>query len=188
MPTFLKKPALVQAEQWTPENKAFGVEEVKVAPMLPDRPGWTIPEIEAWVKDAKMIGAGYGEVTTPEGSAKVHPGDWLVKGSQGELYPVKKEIFEATYRTCAGRPVMTQNGIRLMPMADGLGIALCEEGVYVVMDDGIAALLGMEPLGKFIAALMGAAERVAQMSQPRVIPATQMPDIPPPGLPPGLLK
>ena len=37
------------------------------------------------------------EVDTLEGTHHGNAGDYLLKGSQGELYPVKKEIFEATY-------------------------------------------------------------------------------------------
>jgi len=36
-------------------------------------------------------------VRTLEGVLRGTPGDYLVEGTQGELYPVKKEIFESTY-------------------------------------------------------------------------------------------
>jgi len=36
-------------------------------------------------------------VRTLEGVLRGNPGDYLVEGTQGELYPVKKEIFESTY-------------------------------------------------------------------------------------------
>lgn len=36
-------------------------------------------------------------VHTLEGDMKAHPGDYIVKGVDGEFYPVKKEIFEKTY-------------------------------------------------------------------------------------------
>ena len=32
-----------------------------------------------------------------EGSMMAGPGDWIIKGVQGELYPCKPDIFEATY-------------------------------------------------------------------------------------------
>jgi hypothetical protein len=37
------------------------------------------------------------EINTLEGDMQVNDGDWIVKGSFGEFWPVKKEIFEATY-------------------------------------------------------------------------------------------
>jgi len=36
-------------------------------------------------------------IPIPEGVMLARMGDWIVKGVQGELYPVKNEIFEATY-------------------------------------------------------------------------------------------
>ena len=36
-------------------------------------------------------------VKTPEGRMKAEIGDWIVQGIKGEFYPVKPDIFEATY-------------------------------------------------------------------------------------------
>ena len=36
-------------------------------------------------------------IFTLEGKMKVSKGDWIVKGVNGELYPIKPDIFEATY-------------------------------------------------------------------------------------------
>jgi hypothetical protein len=43
-----------------------------------------------------------GEITaliieTLEGSMAANRGDWIIKGVQGEFYPVKPDIFDATY-------------------------------------------------------------------------------------------
>lgn len=37
------------------------------------------------------------EVETLEGVMKGKPGDWLIIGIHGEMYPISKEIFEKTY-------------------------------------------------------------------------------------------
>ena len=37
------------------------------------------------------------EVVTLEGKMRIDPGDWLIRGVKGELYPCKPDIFEATY-------------------------------------------------------------------------------------------
>jgi len=37
------------------------------------------------------------EVDTLEGTHSAKAGDYLLKGVRGELYPVKKDIFEETY-------------------------------------------------------------------------------------------
>ena len=39
---------------------------------------------------------GYA-IDTLEGPLQVRPGDWIIRGVQGELYPCKPDIFEATY-------------------------------------------------------------------------------------------
>jgi hypothetical protein len=36
-------------------------------------------------------------IDTLEGAMGVTPGDWVIKGVQGEFYPCKPDIFDATY-------------------------------------------------------------------------------------------
>ena len=36
-------------------------------------------------------------IATLEGVMQASPGDWIIKGVQGEFYPCKPDIFEATY-------------------------------------------------------------------------------------------
>jgi len=36
-------------------------------------------------------------IETLEGTMLGNPGDWLIRGVQGELYPCKDEIFRLTY-------------------------------------------------------------------------------------------
>lgn len=36
-------------------------------------------------------------ILTLEGDMIANPGDWIVKGVAGEFYPVKSDIFDATY-------------------------------------------------------------------------------------------
>lgn len=61
---------------------------------------------ERWFIDAGGKGRFVGDrmhVFTledgPNGEAKhvADPGDWIIKGIQGEFYPCKPDIFEATY-------------------------------------------------------------------------------------------
>jgi len=55
-----------------------------------------------WYMDALAIGTievktPYLEVRTLEGVMTANPGDWIICGVVGEIYPVKPSIFEATY-------------------------------------------------------------------------------------------
>ena len=36
-------------------------------------------------------------ICTLEGNMQASPGDWLIRGVNGELYPCKPDIFEKTY-------------------------------------------------------------------------------------------
>lgn len=47
--------------------------------------------IEAYQVGAKMV------IHTLEGDMTAQPGDYIITGIEGEQYPCKKEIFEATY-------------------------------------------------------------------------------------------
>ena len=37
------------------------------------------------------------QIATLEGVMTVSPGDWVIKGVKGELYPCKDDIFQMTY-------------------------------------------------------------------------------------------
>ena len=54
----------------------------------------------AWHKDITVEQPliGYDlTINTLEGAMVAQPGDWIIKGVKGELYPCKPDIFEATY-------------------------------------------------------------------------------------------
>lgn len=36
-------------------------------------------------------------INTLEGTMSANPSDWIIKGVQGEFYPCKPDIFDATY-------------------------------------------------------------------------------------------
>ncbi|AZB54445.1 hypothetical protein EBL89_03575 [Cereibacter sphaeroides] len=41
-------------------------------------------------------------IPTREGDMLASPGDWIIRGVQGEFYPCKPEIFAATYDLAEG--------------------------------------------------------------------------------------
>jgi hypothetical protein len=61
-----------------------------------------------WVVEALFFGKirfadnGVLFVQTSEGNMKVEVGDYIVKGIEGELYPVKASVFEKTYELLKG--------------------------------------------------------------------------------------
>lgn len=56
-------------------------------------------EFPEWVSDADVgrEAGGVILINTLEGVMKAMPGDYIIKGVQGEVYPCKPDIFEATY-------------------------------------------------------------------------------------------
>lgn len=92
MPTFRKKPVEVEAVQWNGEVLVGGA------------PEWIAAVGEDLDHDPATVEAGrvafHGEhlfIGTTEGTMCASPGDWIIKGTAGELYPCKPAIFAEIY-------------------------------------------------------------------------------------------
>lgn len=60
--------------------------------------------LETWIEGGEYVAPGMRTadmrsfyIPTLEGDMRVQPGDYVIKGVQGEFYPCKSAIFEATY-------------------------------------------------------------------------------------------
>ena len=97
MAKFRKKPVVIEAFQMTKERRWDNNEW----------PNWLN---EAWQKTWPEPGAVASvntnvsrteaeklSISTLEGALRVEWNDWIIQGVQGELYPCKPDIFEATY-------------------------------------------------------------------------------------------
>jgi hypothetical protein len=82
---YVKKPIVVEAFQ-------FGVDE---------EPEWFSDKIrlygEAKIGDIYIYDPSQCSIETLEGRMYANVGDMIIKGIQGEIYPCKKDIFDATY-------------------------------------------------------------------------------------------
>ena len=62
---------------------------------------WLQDEAPQWWRDHQRIqievDTGTAIIVTLEGNMKASPGDYIIRGIKGELYPCKPDIFEATY-------------------------------------------------------------------------------------------
>ena len=79
-------------------KKAVIIEAVK----LPQAEDFDVAEFQRWAarfgfKDWSSGRDGTLEIETLEGTMVAQPGDWIIRGIRGEFYPVKPDIFEATY-------------------------------------------------------------------------------------------
>ena len=92
MEKYRKKPVVVEAIKYCGDN----LEDVLA--FTGKHPRWdewfaSFDEYAAHVaNDHQMF-----KILTLEGTMKAMPGDWVIKGVQGEFYPCKPEIFEKTY-------------------------------------------------------------------------------------------
>ena len=78
---FRKKPVVIEAVLWN---------------------GIQVSEVTEWIRDALHNDTimRFGDkvvIKTLEGDMIANPGDYIIKGIKGELYPCKPDIFEQTY-------------------------------------------------------------------------------------------
>ena len=76
--TYRKKPVVVEAVQWTGENHAEMCEFID-------------PEVFEIIPHVGLV------IHTLEGDHHASPGDYIIKGVNGEFYPCKPDVFEKTY-------------------------------------------------------------------------------------------
>ena len=84
---YRKKPVVIEAFKFDGYFIDFAVE--------PYPPCWVFDGLDTGVLTVENQGDLY--VNTLEGKMLVSIGDYIIKGIQGELYPCKPDIFEATY-------------------------------------------------------------------------------------------
>lgn len=86
--TWRKKPVEVEVCLWDQTLTAYGI-------------------IYTWAEDAGRLLDPHGghddgtlHIETLEGEMVAQPGDYIIKGIKGEIYPCKPDIFLATYERC----------------------------------------------------------------------------------------
>lgn len=88
MSKYKKKPVIIDAFQFyvDPMPNWF-MDKVTTNEVILSNCGYSHSSIEN----------AYCEIETLEGIMKGNGGDYIIKGVQGEIYPCKSDIFEATY-------------------------------------------------------------------------------------------
>jgi hypothetical protein len=81
MARYRKKPVEIEAVEWTGRNGA------EIGRFLKG---------SEWREDGDDI-----LLETLEGTMAARPGDFILRGVEGEVYPCKPKIFEATYEAVA---------------------------------------------------------------------------------------
>jgi len=86
---FRHKATVVEAWHWIPDNSPND------GPGVPGMPKWLQHwDVEFLRENGKVAGI---VVKTLEGRMRANPGDWVVRGTKGELYPIKDHIFVEMY-------------------------------------------------------------------------------------------
>ena len=98
---YRKKPVVIEAMQlvgtnaethavyqWIESNTLGSFEPMDV---IEGRKPYPASGVSIDPRDGRLI------ISTLEGLHWADPGDWIIRGVQGEFYPIKSDIFEATY-------------------------------------------------------------------------------------------
>ena len=84
-----KKPVTIETEQWFPQKAHSFFLEAGLQPLDSDNE-WTC-------SGCGEVASKHANCPTLEGWHIVCPGDYIIKGVNGEFYPCKPDIFAKTY-------------------------------------------------------------------------------------------
>jgi len=88
MPTFVKRPIVVEATQWLKYGDVDAVRHY--------RPSYDGNLVKHCEKCGRAM-HDHGCIDSPEHIHLVCPGDWIITGVKGELYNVKPDVFGMIY-------------------------------------------------------------------------------------------
>lgn len=85
---FRKKPVIIEAVLWDGNDLP-----------LEKAPQWIIDAVSKTPGDVGNIFRHGSDILiyTLEGTMKASPGDYIIQGIEGEIYPCKPDIFQKTY-------------------------------------------------------------------------------------------
>lgn len=92
MPKFRKKPIVIEAVQWSGR-------EADMNAVLALFDFANLPPDGIHVKPGIGFTPTLGtlDIPTLEGTMTAQPGDWIIRGVKGEVYPCKPDIFQQSY-------------------------------------------------------------------------------------------
>lgn len=85
MAQYRKMPIVIEAFRWTGDRDQT------------EDPVWIVDAIKRGEVYFQGGAAPYLTIETLEGKMRAVPGDWIIRGVKGEIYPCKPDIFAATY-------------------------------------------------------------------------------------------
>ena len=89
---FRKKPVVISALRWDPNDAA------------------AVGNMQKFLGNHYFNHGGLLRISTLEGVMEAHDGDWITRGVKDEYYPVKPDIFAATYEPVVDAPGPREDG------------------------------------------------------------------------------
>ena len=88
---FRKKPVVIEAVKWTGKNHREMYNFLEGTDDVVEQPSGKNFNINFSLVVGGLV------IKTLEGQHIASIGDWIIKGVKGEFYPIKEDIFQATY-------------------------------------------------------------------------------------------
>ena len=107
MPKFRKKPVEIEAIQWDGANTTSVINWAqggwgRVGPLALNGKSIWIKQVVVDPDKFPVVCVWRLVIPTLEGDHEASPGDWIIRGVKGEIYPCKPDIFAATYEPVEG--------------------------------------------------------------------------------------
>lgn len=129
---YRKKPVVIEAIHYTGAGNFAD-------PRLPD---WMWKALETGVAFNRK---GELMLKTLEGEHLVSPGDWVVRGVKGELYPCKPDIFAATYEQASATDSDAVDLDKLEALAKAARLSALRPGIQAQAKDYFGLVHAMTP-------------------------------------------
>lgn len=104
MPKYRRKPVIMEDNQWFqngdhPQDDCFTISDHRFLSEGKIVRYFNRPDVKgnAQCGYCALTFSHHGWIDTLEGGHIVCPGDWIITGGKGEHWPVKPDIFKATY-------------------------------------------------------------------------------------------
>ena len=124
MGAYTKKPVTIEAFRWTG------------GPDQGEDPVWICDAIRQGT--VRFVEAGLMSIQTTEGVMNASAGDWIIRGVEGEIYPCKDSVFQASYVQASRAPDAT--GAPAISMAEAQAIVETKPAPRITAD-GIKAVI-----------------------------------------------
>lgn len=98
---YRKKPVVIDAMRWEGGPAAASDVIDWILATGQRAASWNPEQLD---EDGNVVLGEHIAIDTLEGTVRADAGDWIIRGVQGEHYPCKPDIFDATYEPVTPAP------------------------------------------------------------------------------------